>query len=911
MERLVIGILAPVDAGKTSLSEALLYRGGLLRSPGRVDHRDSYLDTERLERERGITIFSKQAVFSLGEKTITLLDTPGHADFSAEMERALSVLDYAILLISGTDGVQGYTKTLFRLLESRGIPCFFFVNKMDRPGTDRAKLLAELRENFSSEILDFSSALSEGEGELMQEPADFPSLPPELLESISLTEESAMEEYLSSGKLPLPRIQELFRKRRFFPLFFGSALKLEGISPLLLGTFFLMKAPSFPASRGLSARVFKISRDEKGRRLSFLKLRSGKIQKRQELLPGEKITGIRLYSGAGYEELSEAEPGMLVALTGIRSLYAGQSIGEEGEESRSSSEAVLEYSLYPAEGGEEETRELYRRIRELSEEFPELHLSYDSELPEIRLRLMGEVQTEILGELIRERFGTEVRFGEGRILYRETIGRIAEGVGHFEPLRHYAEVHLLLEPLPRGSGTELRTLCPLDTLSGEKQRQILELLSSEEFPGVLGGFPITDLRISLLSGKASEKHTDGGDFREAAIRALRQGLRRAESLLLEPWYRYRMELPPESLGRAMTELSKRGLEPASPEIRGESAFLSGEGPLSSLFSYEREFREMSRGRGKFSMDFLGYRGCPEERELLSEWGYDPDSDLRYPSSSVFCLHGNSRIIPWDQVEKYMHLPPYLERERGEEESGEGEGTRRDPEEGFRKAGYYIGDQELEEIFVRTYGPVRDRAAEAEAAGKRTSFEKTRAENLRREREIREEREKKGAPERGEEALIVDGYNMIHAFPALREIAEENLDSAREKLLERLSNYRAYSGKNVILVFDAYRLERHPVETALRSGVRVVFTKEAQTADQYIEELSRRLSEEGGRVEVASGDRLVQLIAWSGRGVSILSAADLERELERVEEEIRREHLRFDSAPRGSLSGRGILPDEKS
>lgn len=911
MERLVIGILAPVDAGKTSLSEALLYRGGLLRSPGRVDHRDSYLDTERLERERGITIFSKQAVFSLGEKTITLLDTPGHADFSAEMERALSVLDYAILLISGTDGVQGYTKTLFRLLESRGIPCFFFVNKMDRPGTDRAKCLAELRESFGSEILDFSSALSEGEGEFMPEPADFPSLPPELLESLSLTEESAMEEYLSSGKLSLSRIQELFRKRQFFPLFFGSALKMEGISPLLLGIFFLMKAPSFPASRGLSARVFKISRDEKGRRLSFLKLRSGEIQKRQELLPGEKITGIRLYSGAGYEELSEAEPGMLVALTGIRSLYAGQSIGEEGEESRSSSGAVLEYSLYPAEGGEEEIRELYRRIRELSEEFPELHLSYDSEIPEIRLRLMGEVQTEILGELIRERFGTEVRFGEGRILYRETIGRIAEGVGHFEPLRHYAEVHLLLEPLPRGSGTKLRTLCPLDTLSGEKQRQILELLSSEEFPGVLGGFPITDLRISLLSGKASEKHTDGGDFREAAIRALRQGLRRAESLLLEPWYRYRMELPPESLGRAMTELSKRGLEPASPEIRGESAFLSGEGPLSPLFSYEREFREMSRGRGKFSMDFLGYRSCPGERELLSEWGYDPDSDLRYPSSSVFCLHGSSRIIPWDQVEKYMHLPPYLERERGEEESGEGDGTRRDPEEGFRKAGHYIGDQELEEIFVRTYGPVRDRAAEAEAAGKRMSFEKTRAENLRREREKREEREKKDAPERGEEALIVDGYNMIYAFPALRKIAEENLDSAREKLLERLSNYRAYSGKNVILVFDAYRLERHPVETALRSGVRVVFTKEAQTADQYIEELSRRLSEEGGRVEVASGDRLVQLIAWSGRGVSILSAADLERELERVEEEIRREHLRFDSAPRGSLSGRGILPDEKS
>ncbi|MEG2096795.1 MAG: TetM/TetW/TetO/TetS family tetracycline resistance ribosomal protection protein [Pseudoflavonifractor sp.] len=850
-KRPVVGILAHVDAGKTTLSEALLYRSGDLAKQGRVDHGDAFLDTDRQERARGITIFAKQAVLRLPDTVFTLLDTPGHVDFSPEAERTLDVLDYAILVISGSDGVQSHTETLWRLLKARGIPCFLFVNKMDLAGTERAALLAELRRRLDGGCTDFS-------------PDDG------LDERLALCDEGAMEAFLSGGKVDPALVTAAIDRRRVFPCYFGSALRLDGVDQLLQGLDRYTAAPIYRPD--FAAQVFKITRDDQGARLTHLKITGGSLRvrdllsgKNREGEPwGEKISQLRLYSGSKFQALDEACPGMVCAVTGLTQTYPGEGLGSQPDGAPPQLEPVLTYGVHlPPEA---DAHSVLTKLQLLEEEEPELHVRWDPLLQEIHLLSMGDVQLEVLKNLILERFGLDLTFGEGSIVYRETIENTVEGVGHFEPLRHYAEVHLLLEPAPRGSGLHYASACSTDALALPWQKLVLTHLQEKTHRGVLTGAPITDLNITLMSGRAHEKHTEGGDFREATYRALRQGLRQAKSLLLEPWYSFRLELPQQALGRAMSDLQRMGADFAPGTASGDRALLTGSVPVSAMGNYQREVMSYTHGSGRLSCSLAGYRPCHNAPQVIAAAGYDCDGDLQNTADSVFCSHGAGLNVPWAEVPRHMHLPSVLAREAPPEPEAPA------PEVLRRAASYCAAlaeDKELLAIYERTYGPVRRDA--------RTAF---RAPPKPPEPPFAGARK---IPE-GPEYLLVDGYNVIFDWEDLNALAQENLEAARNKLANILCNYQAFRGCKVILVFDAYKVKGNPGEVVDFHNISVVYTKEAETADMYIERVTHEIGREH-RVRVVTSDGMVQMIIL-GHGALRVPARVFRQEVDTIETAIR-------------------------
>ena len=850
MDKLVVGILAHVDAGKTTLSEGLLYTCGRLKKLGRVDHQDAFLDTDPMERARGITIFSKQAVLPVDGAELTLLDTPGHADFSSEMERTLQVLDCAILVISGTDGVQGHTHTLWRLLERYGVPTFLFVNKMDLAGADKAALLAGLKAGLDEGCVDFTAPAAERD------------------EAAALCGEDALERYLEDGALDGDTLTALIARRRLFPCWFGSALKLEGVAEFLEGVEQYAPRKCCPPEFG--ARVYKVARDAQGVRLTYLKITGGSLRVKTPLTGGEgemrweeKADQIRIYSGAKYRAVEEAEAGTVCAVTGLSRTRPGEGLGFEAAGQPPVLEPVLTYRLELPEGCDPHAA--LRQLRELEEEDPQLHILWDERLREIHIQLMGEVQLEILRQVIAQRFGVEVSFGAGSIVYRETIAAPVEGVGHFEPLRHYAEVHLLLEPGERGSGLRVGTACSTDQLDLNWQRLILTHLLEREHLGVLTGSPITDLRITLVAGRAHEKHTEGGDFRQATYRAVRQGLMQAESILLEPWYDFRLELPASCLGRALSDIQRMGGGAAAPESQGEEAVLTGGAPVEGLRDYGTQVAAYTRGQGRLFCTPGGYRPCGDQAGVVSALGYDPERDTDNPADSVFCSHGAGVTVKWDQVRAHMHVDSGLRL--GGEEAPPPETPVRPAERG--PAGSLEQDKELMAIFERTYGKVEQRAFQPQKKPARTSLDGEKY-------SIRTQKQ-------GPEYLLVDGYNVIFAWEELERLARQDVAAARGALEDILSNYQGFRRCVVILVFDAYKVKGNPGSVERRNGIYVVYTKEAETADAYIEKTTYEIAREH-RVRVVTSDGAEQLIIL-GHGALRLPAASFRREVEEAEGEI--------------------------
>ena len=867
-EKLTLGILAHVDAGKTTLAESILYLRGSIRKIGRVDHGDAFLDNYELERSRGITIFSKQARLTLGNREVTLLDTPGHVDFSAEMERTLQVLDAAVLVISGADGVQGHVETLWKLLKYYQIPVFLFVNKMDQEGTDREKLLSELKKRLDGNCVDFN-----------QEETDYEAF----AEEAAMSDEKLLEEYLESGSVDRKLLKKAIADRKLFPCFFGSALKIQGVEELLKGleTY----ASTSPYRKNFSARVYKISRDEAGNRLTHLKVTGGVLKVKMPLtnrregleeseIWEEKADQIRLYSGAGYQAVNEAGPGSICAVTGLSRTFAGEGLGEEAEGNLPILEPVLTYRIELPEGTN--VHETFLKLLKLEEEIPELHIVWNERLGEIHAQVMGEVQIEILKSLIRDRFRLDVEFGDGNIVYKETILEPVEGVGHFEPLRHYAEVHLLLEPAERGSGLSFDTVCSEDVLDRNWQRLILTHLEEKKHLGVLTGSEITDMKITLLAGRAHIKHTEGGDFRQATYRAVRQGLRKAKSILLEPVYEYRLEVPADLVGRAMADIQRMNGKFSGPELEGEMAVLTGTAPVSAMRGYPREVTAYSRGRGRISVALSGYEPCHNGEEIAALSGYDPDGDMENPTGSVFCAHGAGFVVDWDQVEDYMHL-----------ESAWGNGGEKTEPEGLpvtesirrqraSEAETYASEEELKAIFERTYGPVKKERGSFEKRVRRSSSDSVSAY-----RPV-----KKEMPQ--EQYLLVDGYNIIFSWEDLNELSRVNMEGARSKLADLLCNYQGYRKCHVILVFDAYKVEGNHGEVVKYHNIHIVYTKEAETADQYIEKTVHAIGRKYG-VTVATSDGLEQVIIL-GQGARRLSARGLREEIEAASTEIRGDYL---------------------
>ena len=850
MDKLVVGILAHVDAGKTTLSEGLLYTCGRLKKLGRVDHQDAFLDTDPMERARGITIFSKQAVLPVDGAELTLLDTPGHADFSSEMERTLQVLDCAILVISGTDGVQGHTHTLWRLLERYGVPTFLFVNKMDLAGADKAALLAGLKAGLDEGCVDFTAPAAERD------------------EAAALCGEDALERYLEDGALDGDTLTALIARRRLFPCWFGSALKLEGVAEFLQGLVAYAPRPRYGPD--FAARVFKISRDNQGNRLTWMKLTGGALRVKEALSgPGwtEKADQLRVYSGSRFQTVDEAQAGSVVAVTGLSRTAAGEGLGAEAEALPPALEPVLIYQVLLPEG--QDPHAALGKLLLLEEEDPQLHLVWNERLREIHIQLMGEVQLEILQALAAQRFGLAITFGPGGIVYRETIAAPVEGVGHYEPLRHYAEVHLLLEPLPRGSGLELAAACPQDMLDGNWQRLVLTHLAEKPHLGVLTGSPITDVRITLVAGRAHLKHTGGGDFRQATYRAVRQGLMQAQSILLEPWYDFRLELPAPQVGRAMTDLQQMGAQLSPPETAGEEAVLTGAVAVSALGDYAREVAAYTQGRGRLLCSLRGYAPCADQDAVLASVDYDPTADLDNSPDSVFCSHGAGVIVPWDEVPARAHVSSGLDLGPEKEEPAGRSDTRR--------ASVYAGtieqDKELQAIFERTYGPMKRRAFIPPKDPRRPA---PTAEAEQEKRTIREQFS-------GPEYLLVDGYNIIFAWDELKAIARDNLDAARKQLCDLLSNYRGFRKCEVIAVFDAYKVKGGQGSVEKYHDIHVVYTKEAETADAYIERATYEIGRRH-RVRVATSDGPEQLIIL-GHGALRLSASAFRQEVEQVEGQI--------------------------
>ena len=845
-KHLVLGLVAHVDAGKTTLSEALLYAGGQLRKLGRVDHGDAVLDTDPQERERGITIFSKQAEVTWPGLRLTLLDTPGHVDFSAETERTLSVLDAAVLVISGADGVQGHTETLWRLLRAYQVPVFLFVNKMDQPGIDRAALLESLKKRLGDAVVDLSR--------------------PEAMEETALCDEDAMEHFLAEGRIPPDLLVRLVRSRKLFPCFFGSALKMKGIGELLDGIRDLLPESAFPEAFG--ARIYKISHDPQGARLTWMKITGGSLKVKTLLQTGaeaEKVNQIRLYSGAKFRLAEEAAAGEVCAVTGLSGTRAGEGLGMEKTAVSPLLTPVFTYQvLLPS--GQDPVRVL-SEFRVLEEEDPQLHVVWKSEKREIHVQLMGEVQLEILRRLMQDRFGVEVSFSPGSILYRETIAAPVSGVGHYEPLRHYAEVHLLLEPGERGSGLRFDTACSTDVLDRNWQRLILTHLMEKVHRGVLTGSPVTDLKITLIAGRAHLKHTEGGDFRQATYRAVRQGLMQAESILLEPWYDLRLELPGDCVGRAMSDLTQMGGRFDPPVTDGDRTVLSGSAPVAAMRSYAREVVSYSRGQGRLLCSLRGYEPCRNPEEVIAAAGYDPLRDVENSPDSVFCAHGAGFIVPWDQVERFMHLHP---------ESGHAF-ARPDPAAPVRAAyrGTAAEEDELQAIFERTYGKPKSRLSEHAPKRNETTVN---GQTLEKEKVVILEPPKT-------EYLLVDGYNIIFAWPDLQALARSSLEDARKALVELLANFHGFHPCELILVFDAYKVHGGIGHQEEIQGIHLVYTKEAETADNYIEKTIRRIARRrDSRVRVATSDALEQVIILGG-GATRVSAREFRAEVEQAKVEI--------------------------
>ena len=847
------GLFAHVDAGKTTLSEAMLYQSGALRRLGRVDHQDAFLDTDHMERERGITIFSKQAELSLPWGTMTLLDTPGHVDFSTEAERTLRVLDCAILVISGTDGVQAHTRTLWRLLERYGVPVFIFVNKMDLAGAKRGALLADLKRSLDDACVDLTT--------------------PHWAEEAAVCDEAVLERYLETGEVSDRNVAALVAERKLFLCFFGSALKVEGVDAFLEGLSRFASAPRYPEEFG--ARVFKIARDPQGNRLTYLKVTGGTLRVKdlltnqrpdnsEECSWTEKADQLRVYSGAKFHTVEEAPAGTVCAVTGLSHTRPGDGLGFEADWEGPVLEPVLTYQVGLTDGTDPYTA--LGRLRQLEEEDPQLHLLWNEGTREIHMQLMGEVQLEILQRLIQERFGMEVAFGSGTICYRETIAAPVIGIGHFEPLRHYAEVHLRREPGERGSGLHFASACPTDVLDLNWQRLVLTHLAEREHPGVLTGSPITDMKITLLTGRAHDKHTEGGDFRQATYRAVRQGLMQAESVLLEPWYEFRLELPAEQVGRAMSDLQRMNGETAPPELDGGgTAVLTGAAPVGAMQGYAREVAAYTRGQGRLLCQPGGYRPCAGAEEVIAAAGYDPERDVENPADSVFCAHGGGYSVPWDQVRAAAHLESGLALDTPEEEDPEEPA----PRERRSYAGTLEQDEELRAIFERTYGPVKRRAFVPPREPKRPVAEGAA-------RTIREQAS-------GPEYLLVDGYNIIFAWDELKAIARENLDAARKALCDLLCNYQGFQKCEVIAVFDAYKVKGGQGSVEKYHNIHVVYTKEAETADAYIERATYEIGRKH-RVKVATSDGPEQLIIL-GHGALRLSASAFRQEMEHVQGQI--------------------------
>ena len=852
-----VGLLAHVDAGKTTLSESILYQSGAIRNLGRVDHQDAFLDTDEMERERGITIFSKQAVLTWKDTEITLLDTPGHVDFSAEMERVLQVLDCAVLVISGADGVQGHTETLWKLLTRYGIPVFLFVNKMDQEGTECGKLLAELKSRFSEGCIDFGRVETGAE---------------EVIEEIAVCDEQTMEEYLEKGSVAAASIRRLVAERKIFPCYFGSALHLQGVEELMNGICTYQMQKEYPAVFG--AKVYKIARDGQGNRLTYLKVTGGTLKVKDVIGEnGDKVNQIRVYSGEKYELLSEADAGKVCAVTGLAETYPGQGLGAEKDSELPILEPVLTYRIILPDDCNVHT--MLRDLKLLEEEEPELHVVWIEKSQEIHVQLMGDVQIEILQRIIKERFGVLVEFGEGSIVYKETIAAPVEGVGHFEPLRHYAEVHLRLEPGERGSGIQFDSECSEDVLDRNWQRLVLTHLEEKEHKGVLTGSVITDMKITLTSGKAHLKHTEGGDFRQATYRAVRQGLKKAESVLLEPYYEFRIEIPSENVGRAMTDIQNRFGKFEAPETLGEMTVLTGIAPVSTLSGYQKDVIAYTGGRGRISLTLKGYDLCHNQEEVVAARGYDSELDLANPTGSVFCAHGAGFVVDWDEVEEYMHMERTLDQ-TGEEGLAEVTLPKR------RHSSIELTQEELDAIYVRTPDPVKQNHGPVTVCAKEKDREPGSAytdpkwERRRREKEGRQE------------YLLVDGYNIIFSWEELRELSEKDIGAARGKLADILSNYQGYRKCTLILVYDAYKVEGNPGEVMKYHNIYIVYTKEAETADQYIEKTVRRIAKDAA-VTVATSDGLEQVIIL-GQGANRMSAPGLKEEIERTLAEVRGEPL---------------------
>lgn len=855
MENIVMGILAHVDAGKTTLSEGMLYLSGTVRKLGRVDHKDAFLDTYSLERDRGITIFSKQAVFSLGNRRINLLDTPGHVDFSAEMERTLQVLDYAVLVISGADGVQGHTETLWKLLKLYEIPTFIFINKMDQPGTDRESLLTELKERLDEGCIVF------GKGKNV-----------ESLEEIAMTDEAVLDYFMGHETVRNEDICRLIRERKIFPCYFGSALKLDGVQELLAGFEEYMKP--FDGKKEFGARVFKISRDDKGERLTFLKVTGGKLVVKMPINKEEKINQIRIYSGAKYEAVNEVEAGGVCAVTGLSSSYIGQGLGVEKGTAAPFLEPVLTYQMILPEGAD--TTKVLRELKQLEEEEPLLNIVWNPALEEIHVQLMGEVQTEILKTMIAERFHLDVEFGTGKIVYKETIKSPVVGVGHYEPLRHYAEVHLKMEPLEAGSGLVFDTDCSEDVLDRNWQRLILTHLQEREHPGVLTGAPITDMKITIVAGRAHLKHTEGGDFRQATYRAVRQGLKSAESLLLEPWYSFVLEVPSEQVGRAMSDIGQMNGSFEGPEAEDKQGMvrLTGTAPASEMRDYQREVWAYTKGRGRITLTLKGYEPCHNAEEVIEEIGYDSERDVDNPTGSVFCAHGAGFLVKWDEVPEYMHIKEDFLAEKPGIEQDEVMAVQMGNHCNY-SGGYsssYDDDPELLTIMEREFGSKQKERDRYSSYRKQTVSTPVRHTTV-----IKENEPKK-------EYLLVDGYNIIFAWEELNELAKASIDAARNKLMDILSNYQGFIGCTLILVFDAYKVKGNQGEVQKYHNIYVVYTKEAETADQYIEKTTHEIGRKY-KVTVATSDALEQVIVM-GQGAYRISARDFYEEVERTEKQIR-------------------------
>lgn len=881
--KLVIGILAHVDAGKTTLSEALLYVTGQLRRLGRVDHQDAFLDNFSMERERGITIFSKQAELNMGDIQVTLLDTPGHVDFSAEMERTLQVLDYAILVINGADGVQAHTRTLWRLLKQYQIPVFLFVNKMDQPAADKAVLLQSLKSCLNDNCMDFTDLNCSEEG-------------------LAMCNEVMLEEYLETGCVSMETLKAAIRGRYIFPCYFGSALKLTGIEEFISGIAAYTMPPDYGEDYG--ARVYKISRDEQGNRLTHLKITGGRLKVRDLVRHSsgveEKIHQIRIYSGSAFRVVSEAEAGDICAVTGLEESYSGEGFGIEQDAAVPVLEPVLNYRLILPEDCN--VHEAWNRLLQLEEENPLLHLSWQEATGEMHVQVMGEVELEVLKKLIQERFGYEVDFGEGSLVYKETIQTSVEGIGHFEPLRHYAEVHLLLEPLEPGSGIQIEADCSEDVLAKNWQRLVLTHIAERKHKGVLTGSEITDMRITLIAGRAHAKHTEGGDFRQATYRAIRQGLRKAECVLLEPYYDYQLIVPTENAGRAIADIQRMsGTFEISQQDEAET-MLTGVVPVAEAAGYQSELRAYTRGHGRMLCSLKGYLPCHNAEEIIQTAAYDPDADTENPTGSVFCNHGAGFIVPWNQVEEYMHV----EAQYTELLLDTTAVSQREKPTAY-VSGQVAEEDELEAIFQRTYGRSIRNPYENRRGYDRYDMEQDTTQNIGQNAEDKRRKASSGKKELRESYLLVDGYNILFAWQELKELAEVDLMAARGKLMDILCDYQGYRRMEVILVFDGYKVPGNPGEMLQYQNIYVVYTKEAQTADQYIERLVHDMPRKYD-VTVATSDGLEQRIIW-GAGARRMSARELKNEIELTQQELRERYLDRQENERNYVFQK-ILQDEE-